>query len=171
MRIHLILLLREQTFFSSRKHTIFTAESRACACLSNSGMQWQPGTGICQKTTSVEYVEIHMIAHVRSVDFLEKNARFVSLPKSRVYVNAFSQERLVMGECNHSFHMHCIVAWVRQETSQERCPMCRQGRKQPAVWPVILDKEADLNRSLEGEVWGGETCGSCGCCGCCGCYG
>jgi anaphase-promoting complex subunit 11 len=40
----------------------------------------------------------------------------------------------VMGECNHSFHMHCIVAWVRQETSQERCPMCRQGIVSGGWW-------------------------------------
>jgi anaphase-promoting complex subunit 11 len=44
-----------------------------------------------------------------------------------VYPIVHSNGRTVMGECNHSFHMHCIVAWVRQESSQERCPMCRQG--------------------------------------------
>ncbi|KIW01549.1 uncharacterized protein PV09_07027 [Verruconis gallopava] len=35
---------------------------------------------------------------------------------------------LLMGECSHSFHMHCIIAWVAQEQSQEKCPMCRQGK-------------------------------------------
>jgi hypothetical protein len=49
-----------------------------------------------------------------------------------------------MGECNHSFHMHCIVAWVRQETSQERCPMCRQG---------IEGHDEDVPRVLTCVVW------------------
>ncbi|KAK8213775.1 anaphase-promoting complex subunit 11 RING-H2 finger-domain-containing protein [Phyllosticta capitalensis] len=33
---------------------------------------------------------------------------------------------LLMGQCNHSFHMHCIEDWLKQEASQEKCPMCRQ---------------------------------------------
>ncbi|KAF2141079.1 uncharacterized protein K452DRAFT_299128 [Aplosporella prunicola CBS 121167] len=33
---------------------------------------------------------------------------------------------LLMGQCNHSFHMHCIEDWLRQDASQEKCPMCRQ---------------------------------------------
>jgi anaphase-promoting complex subunit 11 len=55
---------------------------------------------------------------------------------------------LLMGECNHSFHMvcfvllvafksasqtnrvkHCIYSWLRQESSQEKCPMCRQRER------------------------------------------
>ncbi|KAF1990508.1 anaphase promoting complex subunit 11 [Aulographum hederae CBS 113979] len=33
---------------------------------------------------------------------------------------------LLMGDCNHTFHTHCILAWVHQESSHESCPMCRQ---------------------------------------------
>ncbi|KAH7402424.1 anaphase-promoting complex subunit 11 [Pyrenochaeta sp. MPI-SDFR-AT-0127] len=41
---------------------------------------------------------------------------------------------LLLGECNHSFHMagpspHCIFSWLKQESSQEKCPMCRQPFK------------------------------------------
>ncbi|KAF1949926.1 RING/U-box [Byssothecium circinans] len=36
---------------------------------------------------------------------------------------------LLLGECNHSFHMHCIFSWLRQESAQEKCPMCRQPFK------------------------------------------
>lgn len=39
---------------------------------------------------------------------------------------------LLLGECNHSFHMHCIFSWLRQESSQEKCPMCRQPFKSKA---------------------------------------
>jgi anaphase-promoting complex subunit 11 len=48
------------------------------------------------------------------------------LSRNHLYLDILTQ-LIVMGECNHSFHMHCIIAWVRQATSQERCPMCRQG--------------------------------------------
>ena len=44
----------------------------------------------------------------------------------RCNIVQLSNISVVMGECNHSFHMHCIIAWVRQESSQERCPMCRK---------------------------------------------
>ncbi|KAF1350133.1 anaphase promoting complex subunit 11 [Delphinella strobiligena] len=33
---------------------------------------------------------------------------------------------IIMGNCNHSFHMHCLDTWINQESSQGRCPMCRQ---------------------------------------------
>lgn len=33
---------------------------------------------------------------------------------------------LVMGECNHNFHVHCIVQWLDTATSRGLCPMCRQ---------------------------------------------
>ncbi|KAL1796459.1 hypothetical protein ACET3X_004999 [Alternaria dauci] len=36
---------------------------------------------------------------------------------------------LLLGECNHSFHMHCIFSWLKQESSLEKCPMCRQPFK------------------------------------------
>jgi len=33
---------------------------------------------------------------------------------------------LLSGKCGHNFHMHCIVEWIKQETSKGQCPMCRQ---------------------------------------------
>ncbi|VVT46417.1 uncharacterized protein SAPINGB_P001203 [Magnusiomyces paraingens] len=33
---------------------------------------------------------------------------------------------LIIGACNHSFHMHCMLKWLDTETSQGLCPMCRQ---------------------------------------------
>ncbi|KAG9512747.1 hypothetical protein KCU61_g1433, partial [Aureobasidium melanogenum] len=33
---------------------------------------------------------------------------------------------IIMGQCTHSFHMHCLDTWINQESSQGRCPMCRQ---------------------------------------------
>ena len=33
----------------------------------------------------------------------------------------------VSGECNHSFHIHCIVRWLdaQQQGGKQQCPMCR----------------------------------------------
>ncbi|CCH45584.1 hypothetical protein BN7_5167 [Wickerhamomyces ciferrii] len=36
---------------------------------------------------------------------------------------------LVVGECTHRFHMHCIVKWLEIETSKNLCPMCRRSFK------------------------------------------
>jgi len=34
---------------------------------------------------------------------------------------------LLSGKCGHNFHMHCIVEWIKQESSKGQCPMCRQS--------------------------------------------
>lgn len=33
---------------------------------------------------------------------------------------------LVVGDCNHNFHVHCIYRWLDTTTSRGLCPMCRQ---------------------------------------------
>ncbi|SCU84336.1 LAMI_0C07118g1_1 [Lachancea mirantina] len=33
---------------------------------------------------------------------------------------------LVVGECNHNFHVHCIQQWLTTATARGLCPMCRQ---------------------------------------------
>ncbi|EHY52048.1 ubiquitin-protein ligase Anaphase Promoting Complex [Exophiala dermatitidis] len=33
---------------------------------------------------------------------------------------------LLVGKCGHSFHMHCLLTWIQQESSKGLCPMCRQ---------------------------------------------
>ncbi|EMF16462.1 RING/U-box [Sphaerulina musiva SO2202] len=33
---------------------------------------------------------------------------------------------IMIGECKHTFHMHCISGWLASDSSQGRCPMCRQ---------------------------------------------
>ncbi|PGG96926.1 hypothetical protein AJ79_09405 [Helicocarpus griseus UAMH5409] len=35
---------------------------------------------------------------------------------------------LLIGKCGHSFHMHCLLTWIGQESSKGLCPMCRQSR-------------------------------------------
>ncbi|PBP26765.1 hypothetical protein BUE80_DR002256 [Diplocarpon rosae] len=51
---------------------------------------------------------------------------------------------LLSGKCGHNFHMviranasisyrtdwwqHCIVEWIKQDSSKGQCPMCRQSR-------------------------------------------
>ncbi|VDM57757.1 unnamed protein product [Angiostrongylus costaricensis] len=37
---------------------------------------------------------------------------------------------LVLGQCKHPFHMHCIVKWTdAQNTPKPQCPLCRQEWK------------------------------------------
>ena len=33
----------------------------------------------------------------------------------------------VWGNCNHAFHMHCLLKWLESQGSQgkQQCPMCR----------------------------------------------
>ncbi|CUS22638.1 LAQU0S06e02564g1_1 [Lachancea quebecensis] len=33
---------------------------------------------------------------------------------------------LVIGDCNHNFHVHCIQQWLATPTAKGLCPMCRQ---------------------------------------------
>ncbi|TKA23425.1 hypothetical protein B0A50_07301 [Salinomyces thailandicus] len=33
---------------------------------------------------------------------------------------------IIIGNCTHCFHMHCIGDWLLAESSQGKCPMCRQ---------------------------------------------
>jgi hypothetical protein len=86
----------------------------------------------------VVYVEIPMTVLAISAGILERTvlcvrfSTFKTLPTANWYP--------VLGECNHYFHMHCIIAWVRQEASQERCPMCRQGNIQHFTWPRVICK-------------------------------
>ncbi|RAK77062.1 anaphase promoting complex subunit 11 [Aspergillus fijiensis CBS 313.89] len=35
---------------------------------------------------------------------------------------------LLLGKCGHSFHMHCLMTWIQQESSKGLCPMCRQSK-------------------------------------------
>ncbi|CAL8102463.1 unnamed protein product [Calicophoron daubneyi] len=33
---------------------------------------------------------------------------------------------LVWGQCNHCFHMHCIIKWLNSQQIAQHCPLCRQ---------------------------------------------
>lgn len=34
------------------------------------------------------------------------------------------ERRLVVLECNHKFHLHCIGEWLIEKYPRARCPMC-----------------------------------------------
>ncbi|KAK7207369.1 anaphase-promoting complex subunit 11 [Myxozyma melibiosi] len=36
---------------------------------------------------------------------------------------------LIIGECKHAFHMHCLLKWLTTESSKGLCPMCRRRFK------------------------------------------
>ncbi|KAI4742722.1 hypothetical protein E4T50_06876 [Aureobasidium sp. EXF-12298] len=53
----------------------------------------------------------------------------ISMSSARSYCRHHANFVSVMGQCTHSFHMHCLDTWINQESSQGRCPMCRQGTR------------------------------------------
>lgn len=63
---------------------------------------------------------------------------------------------VVIGECKHVFHMHCITGWLASEGSQGRCPMCRQPYKEKVAESKQLnelrtpDPEDGLQRAFIG---------------------
>mmetsp|Transcript_6552 Transcript_6552/g.8023 ORF Transcript_6552/g.8023 Transcript_6552/m.8023 type:complete len:95 (+) Transcript_6552:151-435(+) len=42
----------------------------------------------------------------------------------------------VWGQCDHPFHMHCIIKWLNMANSKHQCPLCRQP------WKFKGDQEA-----------------------------
>ncbi|KAI8916262.1 RING/U-box [Gorgonomyces haynaldii] len=36
---------------------------------------------------------------------------------------------LIWGECSHVFHMHCLLKWTDEPTSNQLCPMDRRPWK------------------------------------------
>lgn len=46
---------------------------------------------------------------------------------------------IMMGECTHCFHMHCIAHWLQQESSQGKCPMCRQIFREKAPVRAVTE--------------------------------
>ncbi|KAJ5096423.1 anaphase promoting complex subunit Apc11 [Penicillium alfredii] len=50
---------------------------------------------------------------------------------------------LLLGKCGHSFHMHCLLTWINQETSKGLCPMCRQSmycRRLMEMGPLTISR-------------------------------
>ncbi|VEU21243.1 DEKNAAC102191 [Brettanomyces naardenensis] len=48
---------------------------------------------------------------------------------------------IVIGECHHAFHLHCIWKWLETDTSRGLCPMCRQ--------PFHTDKSMAVNQGID----------------------
>ncbi|KAI7176764.1 hypothetical protein KC333_g4387 [Hortaea werneckii] len=49
---------------------------------------------------------------------------------------------IIIGNCTHCFHMHCIGDWLQSDSSQGKCPMCRQPFK---------EKTADVATPMTGQ--------------------
>ena len=67
---------------------------------------------------------------------------------------------LVVGQCAHSFHMHCLDTWLHQESSQGKCPMCRQVFRYKGEGEDKAEGGATMDGAAEGrttEAGGGET--------------
>ncbi|CEP64245.1 anaphase promoting complex subunit 11 LALA0_S10e05798g [Lachancea lanzarotensis] len=54
---------------------------------------------------------------------------------------------LVVGDCNHNFHVHCIQQWLDTSTAKGLCPMCRQPfslKRGVAINECQMDRLAKL---------------------------
>ncbi|EAL84756.1 anaphase promoting complex subunit 11 [Aspergillus fumigatus Af293] len=59
---------------------------------------------------------------------------------------------LLLGKCGHSFHMHCLMTWIQQESSKGLCPMCRQSMYTAApVLDVMLMNCTEFEWKQNGE--------------------
>ena len=84
-------------------------------------MLLQLGDGIFLKMKNVAFV-IHLSTRlVQLANILEMNVLCVSKDVGL----QTAADKKVMGQCNHSFHMHCVLKWIQQESSKGTCPMCR----------------------------------------------
>ncbi|QLG71896.1 hypothetical protein HG535_0C02460 [Zygotorulaspora mrakii] len=63
---------------------------------------------------------------------------------------------LVVGDCNHSFHVHCIYRWLDTTSSKGLCPMCRQPfqlKRGLAINDSHIKKFQDLHlRRTQGQA-------------------
>lgn len=59
---------------------------------------------------------------------------------------------LVVGECNHNFHVHCIYRWLDTATSRGLCPMCRQTF-QLKKGLAINDSQISKFQELRNKQW------------------
>ncbi|EAW10983.1 anaphase promoting complex subunit 11 [Aspergillus clavatus NRRL 1] len=56
---------------------------------------------------------------------------------------------LLLGKCGHSFHMHCLMTWIQQESSKGLCPMCRQSKSH--LPPISRSDANPMSQSLSGN--------------------
>jgi anaphase-promoting complex subunit 11 len=42
------------------------------------------------------------------------------------FTNIYWYYWIVVGECSHCFHMHCLFKWIQSPQSQQQCPMDRK---------------------------------------------
>ncbi|EED19105.1 anaphase promoting complex subunit Apc11, putative [Talaromyces stipitatus ATCC 10500] len=54
---------------------------------------------------------------------------------------------LLIGKCGHSFHMHCLITWIQQESSKGLCPMCRQTYLYFLLEMSSLPKQHNITQS------------------------
>ena len=121
-----------------------------------------PGVGTCQKTMIVAFVVSSLMVLVRNASFQEMTVLSVSTYLVVVVVNimliwAQSWDSVLIRfiwfvlMLRHFWLMiltlvkHCLDTWINQESSQGRCPMCRQGTR--TRYSCFLYKGCEANRN------------------------
>ncbi|ODV95635.1 hypothetical protein PACTADRAFT_76086 [Pachysolen tannophilus NRRL Y-2460] len=59
---------------------------------------------------------------------------------------------LVIGECQHAFHMHCILKWLETDTSKGLCPMCRQAFKMNGGSDILTNSAAENDNNQNNNL-------------------
>jgi hypothetical protein len=73
-------------------------------------------------TASAESVEIRLMAVVPNAAFQAMTVHSVRT----LGLNQRAHSILVVGECSHCFHMHCLFKWIAAPQSNQQCPMDRR---------------------------------------------
>ncbi len=112
-------------------------------------MRSRRGGGTSPKTMFVESVRYTSTAHAQHASIQEMTAACVSALSAQMSSEQPTSNYCacpVSGKCGHNFHMvrsssgrnltrkiytdyrqHCIVEWIKQDSSKGQCPMCRQS--------------------------------------------
>jgi Anaphase-promoting complex subunit 11 RING-H2 finger len=75
-----------------------------------------------KSAVSVAFNSMELVLPANSQAMTVPSVR-ASYPLARLEI---SLTPTVIGKCGHSFHMHCLLTWIQQDSSKGLCPMCRQ---------------------------------------------
>lgn len=112
-----------------------TSDSSGNFILISNGMIVEQHCFLVICTSSINFCFDYCVSHVlnqlytfltelKDCDWWKDRVELECWKSSNFIVKGYLQ---ALGNCKHSFHMHCIVKWTEtQNTPRPQCPLCRQ---------------------------------------------